>query len=115
KRFGGRKIWLLNVVLILIPVAYFGYRPLLRYSVFAIISNRQPTKSDAIVLLSGGEPGRAWGAADVYKEKFAPNVVLSREPPGSDVLELRNLGVPFATNFDQNTGVLRGLGVPENA
>ena len=108
-------LFLVNFVLFMIPVTYFGYRPLLRYSANVIIAESEPNKADAIVLLSGGEPGRAWGAADLYNGKMAPRIVLTREPLGSDTVELRKLGIDLTTGLDMNTRILTGLGVPENA
>jgi uncharacterized SAM-binding protein YcdF (DUF218 family) len=115
KRIGRRGLFLVNFVLFMIPVTYFGYQPLLRYSTGAIISSSEPKPADAIVLLAGGEPGRAWGAADMYKQKMAPYVVLTREPIGPEVIELRKRGVELSTGFDMNKYILHGLGVPDEA
>ena len=99
----------------MIPVTYFGYRPLLRYSTSAIISSSEPKPADAIVVLAGGEPGRAWGAADLYNEKMARYVVLTREPIGPEIIELRKRGVELSTSFDMNKYILHTLGVPDDA
>jgi uncharacterized SAM-binding protein YcdF (DUF218 family) len=115
KRVGRRGLFLLNFVLFMIPVTYFGYRPLLRYSAGAIISSSEPKPADAIVLLAGGEPGRAWGAADMYNQKMAPYVVLTREPIGPEIIELRKRGVELSTAFDMNKYILHRLGVPDEA
>ena len=110
-----RGLFLLNFVLFMIPVTYFGYQPLLRYSTIAIISSSDPKPADAIVLLAGGEPGRAWGAADIYKQKMAPYVVLTREPIGPEIIELQKRGVDLSTGFDMNKYILHRLGVPDEA
>ena len=115
KRVGRKGLFLLNFVLVMIPVTYFGYQPLLRYSTTAIISSSEPKQADAMVLLAGGEPGRAWGAADIYKQKLAPYVVLTREPISSEIVELRKRGVDLSTGLDMNKYILSGLGVPEKA
>jgi len=98
--------------LLIIPLVYFGYQPLLRHMASIIIRDSEPKKADAIVLLSGGESGRAWGAADLYREKFGSYVVVTSEPLLSDVKELRKAGIEVATGFDNNVRILRGLGVP---
>src|SRR3954454_19057393 len=84
KKIGRTGLFMLNFVLFMIPVTYFGYQPLLRYSTTAIISSSEPHPADAIILLSGGEPGGAWGAADLYRQKMAPYIVLTHEPIGPD-------------------------------
>ncbi len=114
-KFGRKPLFLVNFILLMIPVTYFGYRPLLRYSASAIIAESEPIKADAVVLLAGGEPGRAWGAADIYQQKLAPYVVLTREPIRSDMVELQKRGIELSTGFDMNTRILRGLGVPQDA
>ena len=98
--FDRKKIFFLNFLLILIPVTYFGFEPLLRYSASILIVDSQPQPSDAILLLSGGEPGRAWGAADLYKDKLAPYVLVTREPVREDIQELRAAGVEVPTSLD---------------
>src|SRR5438477_1827707 len=115
KRIGRRGLFALNFVLFMIPVTYFGYQPLLRYSTTAIISASEPKPADAIVLLAGGEPGRAMGAADLYKQKKAPNIVLTHEPIGPEIIELGKRGVNLSTGFDMNKYILQGLGVPDEA
>ena len=115
KKFGRKSLFLVNSILLMIPVTYFGYQPLLRYLASAIIIDSEPRKADAIVLLGGGEPGRAWGAADLYREKWAPYVVLAREPLSSDEIQLKEHGVEVANGFINNVRILRGLGVPESA
>jgi uncharacterized SAM-binding protein YcdF (DUF218 family) len=98
----------------MIPLTYFGYRPLLRYTASIIISSDpEPGIADAIVLLAGGEAGRAWGAADLYRDKFGSYVVVTVEPVLPDVAELRKMGIEMATGLDNNVRILRGLGVPE--
>ena len=115
RKFGRKSLFLVNFILLMIPVIYFGYRPLLRYSASAIIADSEPKKADAIVLLSGGEPGRAWGAADAYQQKLAPYVVQTREPEDSGYLELQKYGIELPTNFERNSRILRGMGVPQDA
>ena len=115
QRFGRKSVYLLNFLLLLIPVTYFGYQPLLRYSASAIIIDSQPEKADAAVLLAGGDPGRIWGAADVYSAKLAPVVVLTREGLSADDIELQRRGINIYTSFDKSVSILRGLGVPQEA
>ena len=109
----GRKLVLLNVFLIVIPLAYLGYQPLLRYLGSMIISDSEPKRADAIVLLSGGEPGRAWGAADLYQGRFGAYVILTSEPVLPAAKQLREAGIEIASGLDNNMRILRGLGVPQ--
>src|SRR5205814_7277324 len=83
------SLFLINFVLIMIPLTYFGYQPLLRLSASIIIASDVPEKSDAILVLNGGEPARAWGAADLYNEKLAQYVIVTKELPSLGEEELR--------------------------
>ena len=113
KRFGGKTLLAVNFILFMIPVTYFAYQPLLRLSASFIIADSPAKKSNAILLLAGGEAGRAWGAADLYNEKLGSYVVLTAEPEDSNVVELRKAGIEIVTNLEENVNILRGLGVPE--
>jgi uncharacterized SAM-binding protein YcdF (DUF218 family) len=112
KKFGRKSLFFVNLMLVMIPVTYFGYQPLLRYSASAIIIDSEPEKADAILLLAGGEPGRVRGAADLYREKWAPVVVVTQEPVSSDTVELRAAGIDIVTGLDNTLRILRGLDVP---
>ena len=113
QRFGGRSLFFVNFILVMVPLTYFGYQPLLRSTASIIISDSEPKKADAIVLLGGGEAGRAWGAADLYRDKFGSYVVVTAEPLLPDEAELRKIGIEVATGLDNNVRILRALGVPE--
>jgi hypothetical protein len=57
-------------------------------------------KADAIVVLSGGLPFRAEGAAGVYKSGYAPAVWVSK--PGGPQEELAALGIHFVGEEEYN-------------
>jgi len=98
----------------MIPLTYFGYQPVLRYCASIIIAGDPIRKSDAILVLGGGEPGRAWGAADLYNQKMAEYVVLTKEKPTFDEVELIKRGIELVNGRDNYIRVLRGMGVPED-
>lgn len=114
RKFGGKKLFFVNFILLLIPLTYFGYQPLLRYSASILIIDSQPKKSGAIVVLSGGEPGRAWTAAELYQAKMAPYIVVSKDIPTVDEEELRQRGIELVDGRGNSIRVLRGFGVPED-
>ena len=113
KRRYGKGIYFLNFILFIIPVTYFGYQPLLRASTWIIMIDDPVRKSDAIVVLSGGEPGRAWGAADLYQQNLADYVMVTKERPENEEKELLDRGIEWVDSRSNYVRVLRGLGVPE--
>jgi uncharacterized SAM-binding protein YcdF (DUF218 family) len=70
-------------------------------------------KADVIVVLSGGLPFRAEGAADVFKSGFAPAVWVSR--PRGPQRELAALGIHFVGEEEYNRDILTQQGVPDAA
>lgn len=70
-------------------------------------------KTNAIAVLSGGFPGRALEAADLYRQGYAKEIWLTN--PSSDSQELKNMGIHFPGEADFNFQVLRRQGVPARA
>jgi uncharacterized SAM-binding protein YcdF (DUF218 family) len=68
--------------------------------------------ADVIVVLSGGLPYRAQGAADVYKAGYAPEVWVSY--PTGPQQELGELGIHFVGEEEYNREIVIHEGVPEN-
>jgi uncharacterized SAM-binding protein YcdF (DUF218 family) len=70
-------------------------------------------KADVIVVLSGGLPYRAEGAASIYKSGYAPAVWVSN--PGGPEEELAALGIHFVGEEEYNREILVQEGVPDSA
>ena len=70
-------------------------------------------KADVIVVLSGGLPFRAEGAASVFKSGYAPAVWVSK--PGGPQGELAALGIHFVGEEEYNRKILVQEGVPDSA
>lgn len=68
-------------------------------------------RADVIVVLSGGLPYRAQGAADLYKAGYAPEVWVSC--PSGPQQPLAKLGVHFVGEEEYNREVLIHEGVPQ--
>ena len=70
-------------------------------------------KGDVIVVLSGGLPFRAEGAAGIFKAGYAPTVWVSR--PGGPQEELAALGIHFVGEEEYNREILVQEGVPDSS
>jgi uncharacterized SAM-binding protein YcdF (DUF218 family) len=68
----------------------------------------------AVVVLSGGLPFRAMGAAKIYREGWAPEVWLTRPSLPEDAA-LSALGIEAPHESAYNIQVLEKLGVPSSA
>src|SRR5213592_679044 len=110
----SRGIYLLNFVLFIIPLIYLGYQPVLRYCASIVIVDEPFEKSDAIVALAGGEPGRAWGAADPSNRRLAAYVIVTRDQVKPEEADLLQRGIELVDGRGNYIRVLRGLGVPND-
>jgi uncharacterized SAM-binding protein YcdF (DUF218 family) len=115
RRLGGKTLFFVNTVLILIPLAYFGYQPLLRYSAILLIVDEKPQPGDAIVILGGGEPGRAAEAAELFKSGLAPRVVITTEASSEEYQEFLRKGITLVQSHENYVRVLHGMGVPADS
>jgi uncharacterized SAM-binding protein YcdF (DUF218 family) len=71
------------------------------------------SRADVIVVLSGGLPHRAEGAAELFRLGYAREVWVSR--PESPAAELQELGIHFVGEEDYNREILIRRGVTESA
>ena len=107
-----KKLFALNVVLLLVPLTYYGYQPLLRTVGGFLIVSEEPRTSDAIVVLAGGEPSRAYKAVELYKAGLAPFVLLTSEPTPTIFEKARKDGIQLVPTYENYIRVLEGYGVP---
>lgn len=96
-------------ILLLLVVAVAGFRGAGRW----LVREDAAAPADVIVVLSGGMPYRAEGAAVLYKQGYAPEVWVSR--PESPAADLESLGVQFVGEEEYNRRILIKEDVPEGA
>jgi uncharacterized SAM-binding protein YcdF (DUF218 family) len=80
-----------------------------------LVEEDAPRRADAIVVLTGSYPDRILEAVALYKDGYAPRIILCREPENSGFRRLRELGVHVPKLFELNQSVAEQLGVPASA
>jgi uncharacterized SAM-binding protein YcdF (DUF218 family) len=105
----------LAALLTLCAVAYLFREPILETAGRSLIVDDAPAKADAIVVLSGSFPDRILEAVALYKDGFAPKIVLCREPDNAAMDRLAELGVHVLRGSGLNRDVAEQLGVPAAA
>jgi uncharacterized SAM-binding protein YcdF (DUF218 family) len=95
------------LLLLLFGLAFFAGRNLGHW----LVREDALDHADAIVVLSGGLPYRAQGAADVYNAGYAPEVWVS--DPAGPQQQLSELGIHFVGEEEYNKEILVHEGVPE--
>jgi uncharacterized SAM-binding protein YcdF (DUF218 family) len=104
-----RRFWTAAAILLVIAIA----ATLLARGAGRWLFRPDPlSHADVIVVLSGGLPYRAEGAADVYQQGYAPTVWITR--PEGPQEELAELGVHFVGEEEYNRQAVVHRGVPEN-
>ena len=90
------KISLLAILAVLLVIGVVVFRNVGRW----LVREDPVGKADVIVVLSGGLPFRAEGAASVFKSGYAPAVWVSR--PQGPQEELAALGIDFVGEEEYN-------------
>lgn len=89
--------------------------PLLQAAGHYLVEIDPPERADAIVVLTGSYPDRILEAVALYREGWAPHLVLCREPENTGFRKLRSLGVQVPRFFELNRTIAEQLGVPPQA
>ena len=99
------------VVFVLTGVVYWAFRNVGSWLVVA-----DPLKrARAIVVLSGGAPFRAMGAASLYHQGWAPEIWITAGYDRRASEAYLRLGVPYTQESEYSRRVLEKLGVPADA
>lgn len=80
-----------------------------------LVVNEPLERADAVFPLAGARIERWLEAAELHKEGWAPNLVLSQGPSESAEEDLRTRGVRFPKHIELIGDALRQLGVPGSA
>lgn len=86
-----------------------------RAGLWLVDSVAVPPHADAIVVLAGSLSDRVLEAADLYRDGFAPLVIVTREQAPRGEWALRQRGVKLPDADEQRRSALAQLGVPATA
>ncbi len=98
----------------LTALALLCHRPILRSIGAALVVEDRLERADAIVVVAGGTPSREAKAAELFREGWAPRVVISHPVAPSSVRELTALGVRPLDPRGETALVLERYGVPRD-
>lgn len=105
-----RWVWAVAAVAALGVVVAIGYERLLRAAAYGWLVDEPVEPAAAIVVLGGGEDYRPYAAARLWREGWAPVVLV----PDVEVRRTEAMGLRPPTT-EVILGVLRAEGVPERA
>ena len=108
-----RRLLITSLFILVIAGSTYYYRDSILISLGEYLITEYPLgKADAIAVLSGSVPDRILEAIDIYKQGYAPIIILTKEekPPGYD--ELLSLGIKMPEGYDISQMIAVKLGVP---
>jgi uncharacterized SAM-binding protein YcdF (DUF218 family) len=111
---GHRRRLRLAAVLALLLIAAAAAAAFLNLGRF--LADEDPLeKADAIFVFSGTRAERPLEAYKLYREGYAPRIVVTRAISEQALALVEHQGIRVVSDFDVNRTVLTGLGVPESA
>ena len=111
----GRRRVLAGVLITLAglgAIAALCHRPVLRLIAAVLVVEDRLERVDAIVVVAGGTPSREAKAAALFREGWAPRIIVSRPVPNSNLRALRALGVRPLDLQGESMLALTKYGVP---
>ncbi|HSE05265.1 MAG TPA: YdcF family protein [Methylomirabilota bacterium] len=108
----------LVVLAILVAIGGLGvlaHRPLLRAAGHVLLVEDPPEWTDAIVVVAGSTPSREETAATLFRQGWAPRVLVSRQHVPGRVQRLIDLGIRRLDFQGESVAALEKYGVPREA
>ena len=104
----------LVLLVLIVALAFGGWRLFL--SLGQILHSEDPlVRADVIYVLGGTRVERVAEAGQLYREGWAPRILLSRQVSEPAELQLRAAGLDIPTETHLQRDVLRQMGVPPDA
>ena len=113
KRHRRRWLWLGALGSMVMVMALYASYPLsLRMLAGYLVVEQPMEKADALLVLSGGAPFRALEAAALYRQEWAPVVLLTQGLRREDYYVWQTLGIYHPEEHESNLEILLRQGVP---
>jgi len=110
-----RVLIVLVLVLVLVALGVLVHRPLLRAAGRGLIVEDPRGRADAIVVVAGSTPSREDRAAALFREGWAPRVLVSRQFVPRRVQRLLDMGIRPLDFQGESVRALEMFGVPSSA
>ncbi len=110
-----RLLGIVALVLLLAVTGWALHKPVLRAVANALIVEDALADADALVVVAGGAPFRERAVADLFKQGWAPRVIVSRPVNPAPVAALVEMGVRPLDLQGESRAALLHFGVPAAA
>ncbi len=115
RRARHRGLRLLLVLACLVGLGWFGGPWFLIWLGRSLITEQPLEKADAIAVLAGGVPSRPMEAAELYREGWAPRIILTDDQKSPGYYELAARGLRLPWTLEDSEQVVTFLGVDARA
>src|SRR5262245_152968 len=115
ERLSRTRRFLLRAAALLTVLAFLSALGFLPFAGRALVAQDPLVHADAIFVLAGARAERWLEAVDLYREGWAPLVLLSSGRLERAELRVRQLGVRYPSSEEQARSAIVQLGVPEAA
>lgn len=111
-----RPVWIALIALLAVAgLAVLAHRPLLRAAGQALVVDDRTERADAIVVVAGSTPSREETAAALFRDGWAPRVLVSRQFVPDRAQRLIDMGVRRLDFQGESVAALEKYGVPRDA
>ncbi|HEX9666328.1 MAG TPA: YdcF family protein [Thermodesulfobacteriota bacterium] len=113
-----KRGWLYKFVVPIFIIAglIISYHNYILISLGSYLITEDPLeRADAIVVLAGSVPDRVLEAVDIFKQGYAPFIILTKEEKSTGYDRLLNLGLRIPEGHDLNKMIAVKLGVPSTS
>jgi uncharacterized SAM-binding protein YcdF (DUF218 family) len=107
-----KTVFFILLILLLAGLAAIYHKAVLVSLGKYLITEHRLEKADAICVLAGSIPDRILEAVDIYRQGYAPLIILTREEEPSGLDKLLKLGIRVPEGYELNKRIALKLGVP---
>ncbi|NIU87989.1 MAG: hypothetical protein GWN56_12155 [Nitrosopumilaceae archaeon] len=113
KRKNKRAYYLALFIFLAVLCLFLLRNKYLPYAGSFLVVENKLEKADAVFVFGGSVPKRIIEAAGIYKQGYAPIIIISRHPKPEGYKFLKEKGISFPEGHDINKSVALGLGIAE--
>ena len=112
RRWARIACWALGGLALVVTIVFILHGPILTWVGTLLVVEDELVEADVILPLAGGTFDREIEAAELFRQGFAPRIVLTREPELPTLAYLGDRGIHLPVAEEVRVRVLVDLGVP---
>jgi len=111
----NKRAYSLALFIFLAAICLYVFRAqYLPYAGRYLVVEDKLEKANAMFVFGGSIPNRIIEAAEIYKDGFAPLIIISKYPEPEGYKYLRDIDISLPEGHDINKSIAIQMGIPEN-